>query len=168
MSPSGDKLASFVLNGNIDVAPSTPTCSAASPAAVNIGTVPASQFGGVGQPSTTSQNFNITLTCTGGQAGLTTNVFATLTDQANPANVSDTLPLTPGGATGVGIQVLHNGTVLKFGPDSSAAGNTNQWNAGTTGNGQFVIPLTARYVQTAPTITSGAANSVATFTMSYQ
>jgi hypothetical protein len=36
---------------------------------------------------------------------------------------------------------------------SKSIGNTNQWLAYQTGNGSFAIPLTARYVQTAPNTT---------------
>jgi type 1 fimbria pilin len=92
-----------------------------------------------------------------------------LTDLTNPANESDTLSLARGStASGVGIQVLSGTTVIKYGPDSAAAGNTNQWQAGSTGNGTFNIPLTARYVQTGPKVTAGSANGLVTFTMNYQ
>ncbi|MNO06732.1 F17a-G fimbrial adhesin precursor [compost metagenome] len=71
---------------------------------------------------------------------------------------------------GIGIQILKDNVVLGYGPDSSAAGNTNQWSAGTVKQGQasMIIPLQARYVQTTARITSGSANANATFTMSYQ
>lgn len=147
-----------------------PTCSVSSPSMqVSLGSVPIRNFSGVGSTSPQSQLFNIQLACSGGDTGATTKVFTTLTDQTNPANELDTLSLASGStASGVGIQVLSGTTPIKFGPDSSAAGNTNQWQAGSTGNGAFNIPLTARYVQTAPTITAGSANGLATFTMNYQ
>jgi type 1 fimbria pilin len=98
-----------------------------------------------------------------------TSVYTTLTDQTNPANQSNTLSLSASStASGIGIQVLNGNTVISYGPDSSVVGNPNQWLAGSTGNGTFNIPLTARYAQTAPTVKPGTANGIATFTMSYQ
>lgn len=59
-------------------------------------------------------------------------------------------------------------SAVSFGPDSSVAGNTNQWLVGNAISGQMNIPLTVKYVQTAQTIKAGTVNGVATFTMSYQ
>src|SRR5256885_14692477 len=60
--------------------------------------------------------------------------------------------------------------ILGFGPDSNAAGNRNQWFAGSVAYGQerLDIPLTARYGQTGENVTIGSANAAATFTISYQ
>ncbi|WP_196486756.1 fimbrial protein [Burkholderia stagnalis] len=160
---------SYRIGGGIVVRPQVPTCRVATPGiAVPLGNIPASTFTGIGSVSP-SRPFNIALQCSGGETGTVTNVYTTLTDHTNPGNVSDTLSLAQdSGATGIGIQVLNGNTVIKYGPDSSATGNTNQWKAGEAGNGTFTIPLTARYVQTAPKITPGTANGLATFTMSYQ
>lgn len=50
-----------------------------------------------------------------------------------------------------------NGTAaINYGPDSNGVGNKNQWLAGTTANGVFNIPLTARYVQTDTTVSPEA------------
>ncbi|WP_241300127.1 fimbrial protein [Burkholderia stabilis] len=162
-------VASYRFGRGIVIDPQVPTCRVTTPAiTVPLGNVRASTFTGVGSVST-GQPFNIVLECAGGETGTVTNVYTTLTDHTNPGNVSDTLSLAQdSGATGIGIQVLNGSTVIKYGPDSSAAGNTNQWKAGEAGNGTFTIPLTARYVQTAPKITPGSANGLATFTMSYQ
>ncbi|MBV5323920.1 MAG: hypothetical protein J0626_00910, partial [Rhodospirillaceae bacterium] len=48
--------------------------------------------------------------------------------------------------------------------------NPNQWQAGTIppNTCNHVIPLTARYVQTQPSVTTGLANGRATFTLNYQ
>jgi type 1 fimbria pilin len=135
---------------------------------VPLGSVAQSTFTGVGSTSQ-AKSFNIGLNCAGGAANVTASVYTTLTDQNNPGNVSNTLSLTSSStAKGVGIQVLNGGTVISFGPDSAVVGNTNQWVAGQTGNGGFIIPLTARYVQTASAVTAGTANALATFTMGYQ
>lgn len=160
---------SFRIGGSIVVQPQVPTCRVTTPTiTVPLGSIAASTFNGVGTVSP-SKPFNIVLQCSGGVTGTVTNVHTTLTDHTDPGNVSDTLSLArDSGATGIGIQVLNGSTVIKYGPDSSAAGNTNQWKAGEAGNGTFTIPLTARYVQTAPKITPGTADGLATFTMSYQ
>lgn len=73
-------------------------------------------------------------------------------------------------ATGVAIQITRLDTPLKFGQNSAAAGNTNQWFAGSAvfGQGKLDIPLKARYLKTAAQVTPGKANGAATFTMSYQ
>ncbi|WP_196493197.1 fimbrial protein [Burkholderia stagnalis] len=157
------------LDGNIVIDPQVPTCRVSTPAiTVPLGNVRASTFTGVGTPSP-SKPFNIELECSGIEAEKTLDVYTTLTDHTNPGNVSDTLTLAKDStATGVGIQVLNGNTVVKYGPDSSAIGNKNQWKAGAAGNGTFTIPLTARYVQTAPKVTPGTANGLATFTMSYK
>ena len=162
-------IASHRFGGGIVVQPQVPTCSVTTPAiTVPLGSMPASTFTGVGSVSS-SKPFNIVLQCSGGETGTVTNVYTTLTDHTNPGNVSDTLSLASDAtATGIGIQVLNGSTVIKYGPDSSATGNTNQWKAGEAGNGTFTIPLTARYIQTAPKVTPGMANGLATFTMSYQ
>ncbi|WP_330996816.1 fimbrial protein [Burkholderia stagnalis] len=162
-------LLSWRFGGGIVVQPQVPTCRVTTPAiTVPLGSMPASTFTGVGSVSP-SKPFNIVLQCSGGETGTVTNVYTTLTDHTNPGNVSDTLSLASDAtATGIGIQVLNGSTVIKYGPDSSATGNTNQWKAGTTGNGTFTIPLTARYIQTAPKVTAGTADGLATFTMSYQ
>lgn len=117
-----------------------PTCSVSSPLMqVPLGSVSVGKFSGMGSTSPPSQLFNIQLTCSGGDSGNITKVSTTLTDPTNPANQSDTLSLRSGStASGVGIQVLSGTTVIKYGPD------TNQWSAGSTGNGTFNIPLTAR------------------------
>ncbi|HIC7210209.1 fimbrial protein [Burkholderia stabilis] len=166
---SVSQFVSIRLSGGIVVQPRVPTCRVMTPAiTVPLGSMPASTFTGVGSVSP-SKPFNIVLQCSDGDPGTVTNVYTTLTDHADPGNVSDTLSLTSDAtATGIGIQVLNGSTVIKYGPDSSATGNTNQWKAGTTENGTFTIPLTARYIQTAPKVTPGTANGLATFTMSYQ
>ncbi|WP_269139617.1 fimbrial protein [Burkholderia stagnalis] len=155
--------------GGVVIDPQVPTCRVTTPAiTVPLGSMRASTFTGVGTPSP-SKPFNIELECSGIETGKNLNVYTTLTDHTNPGNVSDTLTLAKDStATGIGIQVLNGSTVVKYGPDSSAIGNKNQWKAGAAGNGTFTIPLTARYVQTAPKITPGTANGLATFTMSYQ
>lgn len=66
-------------------------------------------------------------------------------------------------ATGVGIQVLYeNDTLVPFNSKIKYTGYNK-----TTG-GSYTIPMKARYIQTASTITGGTANSAVEFTMSYE
>ncbi|MFV3306719.1 fimbrial protein [Pseudomonas sp. NY15181] len=120
-----------------------------------------------GPVGTTDGNasFNIRLNCSTGM-----NVYMTLSDANNLGNSSDTLTLSPSPvqATGVGIQVRRNGTPIRFGPDASMAGNTNQISLGASPNGVLTIPFTANYIKTATTVRPGEANAVATYTLSYQ
>ncbi len=144
---------------------SSTACTVTSPSpSVPLDPIKASALTGIGSTAG-EKSFPITLNCP--SAG--TKVFITLTDNANPANTSTTLALKSGStASGVALQVLNQGTPVAFGPDSSAAGNTNQWQAGTSSGGPMDIPLSARYVQTDAKVKAGTVNGVATFTMSYQ
>jgi type 1 fimbria pilin len=166
------KLSSYVVNGGITIKPTVPTCTVQSPSpiAVPMGSAAANAFTGVGTTSSGSgQPFTIQLQCAGGTSGATTKMYITLTDQTNAANVSNALTLSADStASGVGIQVRNGSTIISYGPDSSAAGNTNQWFVTQAGNEPISIPLTARYVQTGSVVRPGTANARATFTMSYQ
>lgn len=91
--------------------------------------------------------FEVGVMCDAGVA-----LYATLTDMSNPSNTDTILrPNANSVAQGVGIQLFkkYESVPLAFGPDSSAAGNPNQWfvagsaSASATG---YVIPFSARYV----------------------
>ncbi|OIN46253.1 hypothetical protein BLL37_15420 [Pseudomonas azotoformans] len=148
--------------------PRKPTCSVSTPSlAMRLGTVSARDFSGIGSTAGAVTE-TIMLQCAGG-TGASLDVLVTLTDQTAPANRSNRLSLTgESTARGVALQLLHQERLLSYGPDSSAIGTPNQWLAGTTDNGTFTIPLTARYVQTAARIQAGTANGQATFTLSYR
>ncbi|WP_025373416.1 fimbrial protein [Advenella mimigardefordensis] len=109
-------------------------------------------------------------------------VFATLTDANNTSNTGDTLTNT-GSAKGVGVQLLQTsrafsttncnpGSPCRFGPDSSAKGNTNQWQI-SQGKTQLAtssnpsISFQARYVRTGA-MQPGDVRAVSTITFSYQ
>lgn len=166
------KLSSYVVNGGITLKPEVPTCTVQSPATISVpmGPAAASAFAGVGTTSPSAGvPFNIQLQCSGGSSGAVTRMYMTLTDQTNPGNVSNVLSLSGGStAAGVGIQVRNGDTIVGYGPDSRAAGNTNQWFVTQTGNATVNIPLTARYVQTGGVVKPGSVDAYATFTMSYQ
>ena len=166
-------VASFTLYGTTTLKPhEPPTCSFAStgPIQASLGNVSAQSFKGVGSTSA-ERPFSIDLTCKRGDGKSSIDAYVTLTDATNTGNYSNVLTLSPDSqATGVGIEVLSGTTVLGYGPDSKAAGNINQWLAGTVSANatSYSIPLKARYVQTEPVVTVGTANARATFTMSYQ
>lgn len=158
----------YSWRGSVTVKPVIPTCKVATPSIpVPLGTIPASKFSGVGSTSK-SESFNIALQCSGGDAGRTTDIHLTLTDQTAPSNRTAVLSLTSGStAQGLGIQVKSGTTLISYGPDSAAQDNPNRWYAGAAANGTFLIPLSASYVQTGATVKGGSANGRATFTMSY-
>ena len=141
--------------------PRQPTCRVSTPSlAMRLGEVSIRQFDGIGSVAGSTTE-TISLECSGG-TGAALDVSVTLTDQSNPANRSDRLSLAAGStASGVALQLLHNSQLLSYGAP-------NQWLAGSTDNGVFQIPLTARYIQTETPIRPGTANGLATFTMSYR
>ncbi|HID9485369.1 TPA: fimbrial protein [Pseudomonas aeruginosa] len=168
------QMVSLRVNGGISITPKVPTCSV-STKEIQVqmspnGAIGHNVFTGVGSVSP-ERNFNIGLTCGGGDLGTSTNVYLTLTDGARPGNFSNQLSLSnSSSASGVAIQILRNGSPISFGPDSSAVGTLNQWKAGNVaqGVGTFTIPLSARYIQTNSVFKGGKANASATFTLSYQ
>ncbi|MEB2487542.1 fimbrial protein [Burkholderia multivorans] len=107
--------------------------------------------------------FHVGLSCSSG-----TNVYVTLTDLSNPGNTSDQLTLAPGStASGVRLRLLRPGGVpVSFGPDSSSAGNLNQWYLGPSGS-TTGISLTAQYISTGQ-VKAGSVKGLASFTLSYQ
>lgn len=145
------------------------TCQMTSATTQNVPLPPVSkyQFSGVGTSAGPGYNFSLTTLCNSG-----VKLYATMTDGTDPSNTGNTLKPADGNtATGIGVQILRNEQPISFGPDSSAAGNTNQWYISTTNSGtneSITIPLRARYVQTTPTMQAGSVRARATVTFSYQ
>lgn len=170
LSSSGAVTTTFMTyrwSGPLVIVPSNPSCTVSTPnVSVNLGTMSAA--GAVGATSN-PVDFNLKLSCTAGStAGASTNVYVTVTDSTNPGNRTNTMKLASGStATGVGIQVLWNGTPVTFGADSSTIGNAGQWLAASTTGADVTIPLKGRYIKTLSTATAGTANGVATFTIAY-
>ena len=165
------KMASLVIGNSALIDMTVPTCTVTNKQIqANLGTVATSAFRGVNSTAGNAP-FKISLNCSGGASNTVTDAYVTLTDFTNPSNRSDVLSLTKNStASGIGIQLLRgDGTVIRYGADSSTLGNANQWLAQSgIGNQTVDIPLSARYIQTASTINPGAiANGQATFTMSY-
>ncbi|MGO4502954.1 MULTISPECIES: fimbrial protein [unclassified Dyella] len=159
---------SYLWNASFVVKVVNPTCSVSTKSVnVPMGTVsnPHLPIGQTFNPV----DFNLQLTCSGGNGTALTTAYMTLTDATVPSNRSSTLNLAAGStATGVGIQVLRNGTAVSFGPDSATIGNQNQFNAGSSANGTLTVPFTARYITTSNTVTPGLVKGLATFTVGYQ
>lgn len=170
-SDSGQLLVQATLSP-VTIQVLVPTCSVSTPSiTVPLNTLSTGNFKGIGTVSA-NQNFQIGLSCSGGSNGTSTNAYITFTDANNLGNTSTilTLPGGNGAATGLGLQILNKGTPIGYGPDSSDAGNTNQWQVANIAQGvsSYFIPLSVRYIQTGNTVTPGTVNGRATFTMSYQ
>ncbi|MEK6353137.1 MAG: fimbrial protein [Burkholderia cenocepacia] len=155
-------LSSFTTNVT------TRGCSLSSPVttSVSLAQLVTYRLRAIGDVSDTAGTTSLQIKCTGA-----VNVYATMTDVANPTNTGDALSLRAGSsAQGVGLKLYRQGNAdpIAFGPDSSAKGNTNQWFVGKVQDGSLSIPLSARYVKAAQHIVPGSANFAATFTFSYQ
>lgn len=157
------------VTGSSSVA-QAPTCSLSAPVPqVPLGRMSTTTFNGIGSRSSPIL-FAINLTCTGGDPGVGIGSYITLTDASNPGNVSGVLSLdSKSTASGIGIQITNESGIVKFGPDSGAAGNTNQWKAGNIQPGMTAlrIPLRASYIQTGAKATPGKATGQVSFTFSF-
>lgn len=124
--------------------------------------ISASDLPGVGSTRGDTR-FRIGLQCKSGS-----KVYVTLTDANNPGNRSDALTLSSDStAGGVGLRLLRDdGSAVKYGPESSAAGTENQWLVGASSE-VTDISLTAQYTRTGM-VKAGTVKGHALFTMSYQ
>lgn len=156
------------LAGPIEIIPRKPTCKLRQELTnVPMASASLGSFDGVGTTSGETA-FTIALDCAKEAGADPVPLHAVLTDQSQLGNRSNTLALTPDSeAVGVGIQVLKDGEVLSYGPDSSIGNAQNRWLAGTVLGSELLIRLSARYVQTADTVKAGTANGRATITFSY-
>ena len=166
-SPTNDDFVGFNVNmlAPLPITIMQPTCSVTTPnMTVNIGNVSIADFNTLGR--TTPKDFTIDLNCTG-TAG-TTNVHVTLTDANNPGNTSSQLNLSPDSdALGIALEVHNKFGVVNFGPDLNGIGNPGQWLDGSTGVGNYSIPLSVNYVRLPGPIKGGSANSGVTYTLNY-
>lgn len=109
--------------------------------------------------------FNISINCPNA-----VNAYMTITDNSNPAQTSNIIQAASGSTTtGIGVQIKQNGKIISMGPDSSMAGNPNQFLIGNNVIGNQLIPFSASYIRTsAGSVGAGTLTARATFTMSYQ
>ncbi|CNK23993.1 putative fimbrial subunit [Yersinia enterocolitica] len=124
----------------------------------NLGRQQQKDFTGIG-PIGSGQTKQIALKCHPGTK------YSLQVDGIEEPGYPGVIKLTPesGAATGVGVQLHANGQPVEFGKakemgQTAASGTDIKEN----------IDITARYYQTAPTITPGSANASATYTMTYQ
>ena len=147
-------------NGITIVTPSCTVDTGSRNIVVQLGKVRTNSFTGVGSTAG-SRPFDIKLNCSAGVAA-NNNVFLRMDATPDPSGQQGVLQVTQGAgaATGVGIQVLDgNSTGVRFGEDALV---------GPSKDGSYVVPFTARYFQTAPTVTAGPANGMATFSLNYK
>lgn len=124
---------------------------------VPMGDVELREFTAIGS-SAGIRGFNIALNC---NPGITVKVQFDGVSAGGATNVLALSPSSsPPSATGVGVQILYNDNPVTLGVPISVGT--------TTANGIFNIPLQARYYQTDGTVTTGLANSTASFTLTYQ
>lgn len=158
------KTAKVIINPTtITVTASGCTVSTKS-ASVELGNIDIHTLPTVGSTSP-SGSFTVGLTC---DANIAVN--AVMSDQTTPSNTSSVVTLTgESSASGVGVQFFYNGTgPLMMGPDSSAAGTTNQFFIQTTTAAQTLsLPFQAQYIRTGEVV-PGTANALASITFSYQ
>ncbi|MBS1206266.1 MAG: pilus assembly protein pilin FimA [Proteobacteria bacterium] len=159
-----------VKTAQVIISPTTITVTASGcivgtkSANVDLGTMDIRTLSTVGSTSP-SGSFNVSLTCDANVA-----VNAVMSDQTTPSNTSSVVTLTGDStASGVGVQFFYNGTgPLMMGPDSSAAGTTNQFFIQSTTAAQTLsLPFQARYIRTGELV-PGSANALASITFSYQ
>ncbi|WP_109476610.1 fimbrial protein [Paraburkholderia sp. C35] len=108
--------------------------------------------------------FTLSLDCDPG-----VRVAMTLRD-ATTSNQGCDLTLTKDStAKGVRYQIMYDGKAVCYGPDSAAAGTTNQFfvSSTPTAGGLLAVPFTVRYVRTGA-VNGGSAKALSTFTMSYE
>ncbi|MEB5978547.1 fimbrial protein [Enterobacter vonholyi] len=124
---------------------------------VAIGDIPVDSFNGVGSVSPTA-DFDIGLTC-----NRDANVSVSLNGvHSNETSDNTVIALSETGkqASGIGVQILNNGTPLAIG--STVPLKTLK------GNNLATFPFSARYYQTSSKITAGNANATATLDIVYQ
>jgi len=162
-SLSADTKVYNYLSVNNDTNVTVPTCSldtASKNQTVNLPKVNKSKFSGVGSVTGTMP-FSMKLNC---EAGV--SVYATITDVNDLGNAGPNLTLdSTSTATGVGVQILANGSSTP-----SSFGSDNQFhlfkNTATTET-NHTIPFQARYVQTESSISAGVVGAKATILFNY-
>lgn len=147
------------------------TCSVVGDAnpVVNLGTFSANGQSGLGSgigSTSPSRDFALTLDCKQGSTGafsVALTLDGTTVSGYESAGVL-ALSSQTGAATGVGIQVMKGDagsqTAVQFGSKWDV---TSRWQS----DGLIELPFSARYYQTATSVTPGPANATATYTISY-
>lgn len=151
---STEKVVSFA-GGQITSVACTVTTN---PVDVPLGEHDRSEFSGTGT-GTDWQTFNIGLNCDK-DARINVRIDATADSDAGVLGVIK-LDGDPGSASGVGVQLWYRyeNSPVQFGQERY------YWSSS---GGDELVQLQARYYQTLQTVTAGAANATATFTLTYK
>ena len=136
---------------------------------VNLGKHAKADFGGIGATSSETPFDFVLNNCSPGMTAVkfTFKPAAGIT-LVNSGTAAQHLSLkSDSTASGVGVQVLYqDGTLIPFNTANSIPLGSTDYNAST--GGTFKVPMKARYIQTASTVSGGTANSAVEFTMSYE
>ncbi|WP_423380182.1 fimbrial protein [Burkholderia sp. LMG 32019] len=129
---------------------------------VNMGSPLQSEFTGIGSTNKQAVSFNVAVNAC--PTGLNSIQYQFIPVNAVLDSTNGVLALSSGStATGIGLQLKDgSGNPLKYNTQYTLTSYSKS-----TG-GSYTIPLTARYYQTAASVTAGSANAVLTFTMTYQ
>lgn len=124
--------------------------------AIDLGTVSASEFAGVGSTAGPKRDAAFTLDC----GNVQTDTTVQLTGTQDPGGTG-ILGLTPGSraATGVGVQLSVDGAVTPLGADTRL---------GVLPPGLTKFTVSAQYIRTAAGITAGDANASATINVTHR
>lgn len=164
MYPANATWINWGFDGEVPIEPINPTCVVStSDIVVDLVAAEASEFPNV-RDTAKEKDFNVSLACSGGNAGTKTEMSMSLADQTTPVNVSTDLSLTAAStARGVAIQIVRNGSAISLDP----AANKFKVQDVLPGNSTVDIPFKARYVRTG-VMTAGTVEALATFTMEYK
>ena len=136
---------------------------------VNLGKHAKADFGGIGATSSETPFDFVLNNCSPGMTAVkfTFKPAAGIT-LVNSGTAAQHLSLkSDSTASGVGVQVLYqDGTLIPFNTANSIPLGSTDYNAST--GGTFKVPMKARYIQTASTVSGGTANSAVEFTMTYE
>lgn len=157
---SGTKSVNHLSALNVSGQINLPTCAWASPAThVELGNFTFSDFHkNYAQSVTQAKDFALTINCPSSP-----DLDITVRGDNN-GNVGNVLAIRDisGSALGVGIQIIHENTVVQLNNKLHLALN------GDDANGNVVIPFSARLIKTQAKMKPGSIYSVATFDLSYE
>lgn len=141
----------------------TPACTlddGSKNISVDLGSVSTSTFTGPGSTST-AKSFEVKLNCVAKPRPQ--EIWMQFDAIADPNTTTDGVIQLTGGegsASGVGIQVL--------GRNEQPVKLNTAWKDGVSAQGLYSMPFQAQYYQTQSVVQAGAANGVATFTITYK
>lgn len=146
------------LSNNVNI--TSLACSVlTSSVGFNMGDVSVNEFSALRSTSSTTQTTDLKLDC-----DVDANIQLTLNgNQNNDLGDPTILALSEQGqsgvASGIGVQLLYNGTPLELNKTVNLKQSTG---------GQETFPFTARYIQTKEKVQAGHANATATLNLTYQ